>query len=171
MVTEQATQSPTIVTRASSVQVAILYAVQIVACAVILLAGYRATKAPSVEWAIVTAAVVLQPGLKESLAASMNRIAANLIGAGVGLGIGELAGDSEWQFIVGLIVVIFICERLRLEQSLRSACVAVTIVMVAHGESLVASGVQRTASVVIGSGVALLAQYVTDVSRRRKAQG
>jgi uncharacterized membrane protein YgaE (UPF0421/DUF939 family) len=140
-------------------QMAAIYAVQMVVCSVILLAGYHAAGAPSVQWAIVSVAVVLQPGLKESMGASLSRIWANLIGAGVGLVVGLALGDSAWQFLLAVVIVIFVCQRLKLEQSLRSACVAVTIVMLTYQGRLVSSSLERTISVIVGSGLALLVQY------------
>jgi len=148
-------------------RIAALYAFQILFCAAILLAGYHIARAPSVQWAIVSAIMVMQPGLKESLNASFTRIAANLIGAAVGLGVGCLLGDSVWQFLLALALVIFICEAANLQGSLRSACVAVTIVMLTSEAHVVTSGLERAISVIVGCAVALLNEYGIAVWQRR----
>jgi uncharacterized membrane protein YgaE (UPF0421/DUF939 family) len=141
------------------VRTAAVYAAQVLCCAVILLTGYRLAHAPSVQWAIVSAVMVMQPGLKESVKASLDRIAANLIGAAVGLLVAWLVGDSAWQFLLALTAVIFICVGARLEGSLRSACVAVTIVMLTAEGNVVASGLERAISVIAGCAVALVVEY------------
>jgi uncharacterized membrane protein YgaE (UPF0421/DUF939 family) len=111
-------------------------------------------------------AVILQPGLQATLKASTSRIAANLIGAGVGLGIGLVLGDSYWQFLLALVITIFLCHGMRLDQSVRSACVAVAIVMLSSDGHLVSSSLERTTAVIIGCAAALAVGLGTIFIRR-----
>jgi uncharacterized membrane protein YgaE (UPF0421/DUF939 family) len=145
----------TIVSTRQSLHETVIYAAQMVFCSAVLLAGYRLAHAAAVQWAIITVAVILQPGLQATLTASTSRIAANLIGAAVGLGTGLILGDSYWQFILALLITIFLCHGIRLDQSMRSACVAVAIVMLSSEGHLVSSGLERTTAVIIGCAAAL----------------
>src|SRR6202035_3012665 len=70
-----------------AVAAAALFAAQAVACTVLLLWGYQLVRAPGAMWAIISALLVLQPGLVQSLSASIIRILANSVGAIVALAV------------------------------------------------------------------------------------
>jgi uncharacterized membrane protein YccC len=143
--------------------VAFLFAAQVVACAILLHVGYYLTGAESVYWAIISSILVLQPGLSQSINASATRIAANLIGALTGLLIGYFLGTEAWHVIIAMVAVIFICEPLRLDFGLRTACVSAIIVMTSHvRENVLANGIERFLAVVIGCVLALGVQFVAD---------
>jgi uncharacterized membrane protein YgaE (UPF0421/DUF939 family) len=149
------------------------YALEVTLCVVLLRLGYQRFEASSVIWAIVTAVVVLQPGVQQSLVASAQRIVANLIGACVGFATQLLPASLDgWRNLPGLVVVVFLCQVLRLEQSLRTACVSLLIVT-ASAESVGSTALQRCGSVVVGSFTALavqgLVELVVGQLRRRSA--
>ncbi|MDB5386225.1 MAG: rane protein [Planctomycetaceae bacterium] len=147
---------------------AVIFAAQVVVCAALLHFGYHLAGASGVYWAIISAILVLQPGLSQSLNASVIRIAANLIGAMIGLLVGYSLGTDGWHVVLAMVAVIFICEPLRLDFGLRTACVSAIIVMTAHGsESVLTNSVDRFIAVVVGCGLALVVQLLADRVRRR----
>lgn len=147
---------------------AILFAGQVIVCAVLLHSGYYLFRAQGVYWAIISAILVLQPGFAQSVNASVTRIAANLIGALIGLVIGYSLGTGSWQVVSAMVIVIFICEPLRLDFGLRTACVSAIIVMTAHGsESVLTNSIERFLAVVVGCGLALVVQLLADRIREK----
>lgn len=152
--------------------IATLFAGQVIVCTLILQAAYFALRAPGVNWAIISAVLVLQPGIAQSLSASAVRIAANLIGAITGLLIGYSLGTGWPQILAGMVAVIFICEPLRLDYGLRTACVSVIIVMTANGGiDVLTASFDRFVAVVAGCGLALLVQLLADRIREQLGWG
>jgi len=145
----------------------ISYALQVVFCSSVLWGAYAQFDASGANWAVVSSVVVLQPGLTQSVQASVFRIAANLLGALVGLGFGWTLGTGAWQTIAAMAVVVICCLALRLEQSLRTACVSVIIVMTASLGNLATTGVQRVIAVFIGSTLAVVVQLAFEAGLRR----
>jgi hypothetical protein len=147
---------------------ATLFSAQVLICAGVLHAGYHLAGANDVYWAIISAILVLQPGLLQSANASVTRIAANMIGAVTGLTISYALGTDGWHVAIALVVVIFICEPLRLDFGLRTACVSAIIVMTAHGgESVLLNGVERCLAVVIGCSLAMVVQLLAERVRQK----
>ncbi len=149
----------------------IVYAVQVVLCSGLLWGVYAQVGAPGANWAVVSSVVVLQPGVTQSIQASIFRIVANLLGALVGLAFGSTLGTGAWQVIVAMVVVVFCCLALRLEQSLRTACVSVIIVMTASLGSIATTGMQRVIAVVVGSTLAVVVQLLFEAAFRRLRNG
>jgi uncharacterized membrane protein YccC len=143
-----------------------VFAVQVIICSVILRVGFHLANARWSLWAMVSAATALLPGWKDSLASSWRLMAANWIGAAVALAVGLVLGDGSWQFLPALLIVIFVCSAFHLDQSLRSACVAVFIVLLIKQEQFVKTGIQRAIAVTIGCALAVLVEWVTRCVRR-----
>ncbi len=97
----------------------------------------------------------------------MFRILANLIGVAVGFGTAWLLGTDPWHVIFAMLMVVLCCLGLRLEQSLRSACVSVIIVMTTGDGHVVANGVQRAVGVSIGATLAVTVQLLLEAVLRR----
>ncbi len=118
-------------------------------------------------WAGVSAVVVLQPGVEQSLQASVFRIAANVIGASVGFACGSLLGTGLLPMLLGMWIVVLCCLALRLEQSLRTACVSVIIVVSNSLGNVSTGSVQRVSAVMIGSTLAVAVQYLLQQALHR----
>jgi len=140
---------------------AAIFGVQMVVCATLLHAGYNMVGAPSGVWAIASAALVVQPGLKDSLTVSGRRIRSNFIGAAAALSIGLIFGDGYGQFLAALILTIAICTACGFDQGVHTACVACIIIMLIRQDRVFISGIERAISVAIGCGVGLGAALVT----------
>jgi uncharacterized membrane protein YgaE (UPF0421/DUF939 family) len=156
--------------RRQSLLFAMLFAAEATLCTVILWIGYAWAKAPDLGWAMVSAFLVLQPEFSQSLSIALTRVAANLIGAAIGLAVGGALGVGMAQLIAAIILSSIVCGLLRLDAALRTACVAIVIVMNANRTSIVASGADRFASVTIGCLTGVLLQLATQRLTRRFRQ-
>jgi len=155
-------QSPRAVDR-SSVLGAALYAVEAVICASAVSFVYRYFQLGSALWAVVSAVLVLQPGLAQSYGASATRFVSNLIGALAGVAVDRLFGHGWAEVMVALILVVGLCELLRLDQGLRTACATVLIVMMSSTSDVVAYATEsRVLAVIIGCSTALAVRMAAD---------
>jgi uncharacterized membrane protein YgaE (UPF0421/DUF939 family) len=150
-----------------SFQTAVWYAGQVVLATALLLEGYRWYGSPAGLWAVVSAALVVQPVMDQSIAASAVRIAANTVGGVAGICIGYFLGDGIWQFLLALVLVVFICDFLKLDLGLRTACVSVAVIMLRAEGRVVTTSRERLVAVVIGCVVALLVQLLAEALRKR----
>jgi uncharacterized membrane protein YgaE (UPF0421/DUF939 family) len=142
-----------------------LYIAQAIICILALKALYACVGWPGVLWAMISAVLALQPGTAQSLATSIVRILANTVGAVVGYGVGRYLGDGLWQLLAALTLVVIVCESLRLDPALRTACVAVIIVLTANAGHVLTSSFERFYAVLLGCGMAMVVQIITDVLR------
>lgn len=137
---------------------ALIFAAQAVICTLAALAIYYWAGAAGGMWAAVSAILVLQPGVHKSLAASFVRVLANLIGVGTGVIVSMVFPHGPAAVAVSLVVVVLLCELLRLDLGLRSACASLLIVTLSPDPALLHRGEQRAVAVMVGCGIALLLQ-------------
>lgn len=154
-------------TTLETLQTAVFYTAQLVVCSLLLLEGYHIEGSPAALWAVVSAANVIQPAMGQTISESAVRIGANLVGAISGIIVGQICGDGIWQFCAALVVVVAICEALKLDLGLREACVSVAVVMISREGSFVGTGMQRLLAVIVGCVTALFIQLLADVVRRK----
>jgi uncharacterized membrane protein YgaE (UPF0421/DUF939 family) len=140
---------------------AFIAAGQAAVSSLILIYGYRFAGRHDVLWAVVSAVLVVQPGFRQSLTASVTRMVANLVGALTGLIVGVVIKDPTAAVIIALIVVILLCELWRLDLGVRSACASVIIVMMAGEGPLWGTSVHRVIAVAIGCSVAIVVQLLS----------
>jgi uncharacterized membrane protein YgaE (UPF0421/DUF939 family) len=145
---------------------AALYIAQAIICILALNALYSAIGWLGVLWAMISAVLALQPGTAQSLATSILRILANTVGAIVGYLVGRYLGDGLWQLLAALTIVVILCETARLDPALRTACVAVIIVLTANNGNVRTSSFERFWAVLMGCGMAMAVQIITDILRR-----
>jgi uncharacterized membrane protein YgaE (UPF0421/DUF939 family) len=143
---------------------AALYAAQAVVCVLLLKVLFSHFHWPAQIWATISAVLALQPGWSQSVVTSVIRIIATTVGAGVALMVSRIHFHPELQLIVSLVIVVFVCELLRLDTALRTACVAVIIVLTANAGSIVNTGKDRFFATMVGCLMALLVQLVTDLA-------
>jgi uncharacterized membrane protein YgaE (UPF0421/DUF939 family) len=147
----------------------LVQALEAIVCTFGLMWLFAIANQPGAIWALVSAVIVLRPGFEDSLHASKVRIAANVVGALVGVSVGTIAGSARApQIALALALVILICLWPPLEQGVRSACAGVVIVMMHEGSgSFRHMGLERLAAVLIGCLAALLVGYVGNNLGRR----
>jgi uncharacterized membrane protein YgaE (UPF0421/DUF939 family) len=139
----------------------LLQGIEAMACALLLAYGFRVAGKPGAIWALVSAVVILRPGFEDSLRASQARVAANLLGAVMGVAVGSSLGTRPVPIAIALFLVVLLCRWEPLLPAVRSACVGVVIVMM-HEGPLRQSGYERLIAVTIGCAVALAISYMGD---------
>ncbi len=149
-----------------SLKTAALYAAQVVVASSLLLVGYHYVNERQSVWALVSAMAVTEPALQQSIVASATRIAASIVGGVAGMLAVHFLGYGAWQFLLTIVVVIFLCERLRLDSAVRNACVTVVIVMMFQEGKLFAWGSGRVIAVVVGCVLALMVQLAFDRAQK-----
>jgi uncharacterized membrane protein YccC len=123
-------------------------------------------------WALISVITVTEPERSAAFLAFNSRIVNTLIGCAVGLSFLYLLGPSFWSILLGIIVSVIICTSLiRVPGSWRVAPVTVAIIMnpiVLGGGCAagLATAIERTVEVLIGSAVALLVTYVASLIHR-----
>jgi uncharacterized membrane protein YgaE (UPF0421/DUF939 family) len=83
-----------------SLAAAFVFAAQAALCALLVPVVFNVAHWPGITWALVSSVLILQPGLRLSVAASLTRFVANMLGAGVGTLLGMTLGETS--FSVGL---------------------------------------------------------------------
>jgi uncharacterized membrane protein YgaE (UPF0421/DUF939 family) len=157
--------------REISMAQALVFAAQAVICTVAAVAIYAWAGSAGGMWAAVSAVLVLQPGVQKSLAASLVRVVANLVGVGIGVLVSLAFPHGLIAVAVSLILVIVICEVLRLDMGLRSACASLLIVTLSPDPALLHRGEQRAVAVCIGCGIALILQLALHFVRGQRGAG
>jgi uncharacterized membrane protein YgaE (UPF0421/DUF939 family) len=151
-----------------TLQTAALYAGQVVLAVTLLMEGYHLWTSQSALWAVVSAILVVQPAMEQSIATSAVRIAANTVGGVAGIVVGTFLGDGIWQFLLALLLVVLICEIFRFDLALRTACVSVAVIMFRSDVGQVATtGWERLFGVVIGCLTALCVQLLAEWLRKK----
>jgi uncharacterized membrane protein YgaE (UPF0421/DUF939 family) len=145
----------------------VVQAIEATVCTFGIVWGFAAAGKPGAIWALVSAVIVLRPGFEDSLRASEVRIAANVVGALVGVAATMATGSAGAPAIaLALALTIVICHWRPLEKGVRSACAGVVIVMM-HEGSIPHMGLERLAAVLVGCLAALVVGYVGDKLSRR----
>ncbi len=127
---------------------------------------------PNPLWALISVIIVTEPELSAAFLAFNSRIVNTLIGCAVGLSFLYLLGPRQWSILLGIIVSVIICTSfIRVPGSWRVAPVTVAVLMtpsvLGGGRSAgLATAIDRTVEVLIGSAVALLVTYVASLVQR-----
>src|SRR5579862_9142126 len=153
-------------TTPQSLGLAVVFAIEALIAAIILLAIYTFFSLNGYWWSLVSAILVLQPGVEQSFNTALVRIAANIVGASAGLAVGFYFGVEIPAVLAAIVIVVFVCEVFRLDLGLRSACVSVIIVMTHEGRVL-ESGAERFIAVISGCLLALVLQLVVESTLSR----
>ena len=153
-----------------------LYAAQACLSVFVILHAYQLMRIKNPLWAVVSAVLILQPGINQSLANSLTRVVANAVGMAIGALVELIHGHGALGLCEGLIAVIVVCEVLRLDAGLRTACATLLIVMMPGG-FILGRGAERVQAVAIGCACGVAIQLLTSGAfnffgrlRRKEAQ-
>ena len=138
--------------------VGISYALRTTASAVLSLLVCKWLHIESPIWAVVSAVVVILPKVEGSVSSAALRVIANLVGATVGVIVGALGLSPVPSLIIGLLGVAGACRLLRIDDTARTASVAVVIVLLRMPGlpgTLLGSSETRVLLVMLGCNVAL----------------
>ncbi|MBV8780704.1 MAG: FUSC family protein [Phycisphaerae bacterium] len=152
-------------TKRETAAFAALYVLQASCCVLFLEWFYKATGWPGMIWAIISSVLALQPGMSQSFVTAVLRIMANTVGASVAFVIGSWLGTGQWQLLLAIAIVVASCEVLHIDLALRTACVAVVIVLTESNGLLRTSSLERFGAVICGCLTALVIQAITDLIR------
>jgi uncharacterized membrane protein YgaE (UPF0421/DUF939 family) len=117
---------------------------------------------PGAAWAAVSALLVIQPSLHPSWQASLLRCQANLLGALIGVGLVQTIGANFLSLGLGVLLTGLICHYTRLDEGLRSAYVAVVIIVLTVDSNAWTASVDRIIAVLIGCLSAILISVLFD---------
>jgi uncharacterized membrane protein YgaE (UPF0421/DUF939 family) len=148
------------------------YGIEVLSSVMILLWGYNLAGAQGSIWAIITAVLILQPGIDNSMSASGVRIVATLLGASVGTAATLLIGAGAVALLAGILVTVILCYLVRLDLHVRQACLTVPIVQMWRSGSVVHVDYERITAILAGCIVPVIVQFayeqlVREVRRRR----
>ena len=112
-------------------------------------------------WSLVSILLVLSPEGKEAINLAEVRIKANLVGAGTGLLLFFIHPPAFFMICLGVVIVLMICELLKLQVATRSALASVVIISIHEtGKYFWQVAVERAAGVIGGCLIALLITYI-----------
>ncbi len=112
-------------------------------------------------WSMVSILLVLSPEGKEAINLAEVRIKANLVGAGTGLLLFFLHPPAFVMICLGVIIVLIICELLKLQVATRSALASVIIICIHEsGKYFYQVALERAGGVIGGCLIALLITYL-----------
>ncbi len=107
-------------------------------------------------WGCISAVIVLQSNVGATVTASRDRLLGTFIGAAFGFGFSLLPIPLLFSYILALLVAVVAGGLLKMSNSLRLACVTITIVMLVHTDGpRWGLAFDRVAEVVMGILVAL----------------
>lgn len=121
------------------------------------------------QWSIISALLVLAPEGKDSIALSVARMKANIIGASVGLAVFLLTLSQFVALGLGVVATILICTFFKLGVAMRSALAALIIVLINDdGGNKWQLGVDRMMSVIAGCLIAMGITYLFMFMQRKQ---
>lgn len=143
------------------------YALRALSAAMLALLLGRLLHLESSLWAVVSAVVVIMPTNDASVTSALLRVIANVVGAGAGAAIAALHLGVPAGLAAGILLVSALCSLLAIDGAVRSANVALVIVLVRNPDSVMGSSEVRVAQVLLGCACALAVTIVAAAIERR----
>ena len=142
---------------------AMVFSAKAAVATVVAVLGYDLIQLPGAPWvAAVSAVLVTQPDLHASFQASMMRVLANLAGAFGGALLLATLGQPLVAMALGVLLTGLICYRLKQDDAMRPAFVAVIIVTLIGENDKWHNSLDRVLAVIIGCGCALMVGFLFD---------
>ena len=115
----------------------------------------------NIAWSLISVLLVLSPEGKDAISLAMNRIKANVVGAGSGLCCLLVAPSGMWMLCLGIALTLTLCYLFRLETGARSAMAAVVIIMLRQeGTHVWNTALERVAAVFAGCILGLIITFI-----------
>jgi uncharacterized membrane protein YccC len=119
-------------------------------------------------WALVTAVVVTQPALDDTLTASKNRILGTLVGAAAGFVVLELAQHGLARAPLFWLALLPLAVLTAYQQSLRLSCITlIIVVLVPSSAGLFARPLDRVFGILLGTAASILVAEVIRTSENK----
>lgn len=116
---------------------------------------------PQLYWVLLSIVLVISPEAKDSKKIAIERFKANLIGSGIGLLCYFIGTPDRFIIAVGIILTISVCYFFNLMEVVRTAVVAIIIVMIHEQDSLSWTAAVEHLGVAIGCVIGLLVTVIT----------
>lgn len=149
-------------------------AVRIIAACALAYIGSKFIGLREDYWALVTAVVVTQPALSDTLSAGRDRVLGTLIGAVAGLGVIEASEFGFSSFALFWIALIPLSVLTGVKPNLRLCCVTlVIVVLVPATGSPFARPLERIVEILLGTLASIIVSAATPTRPRNEgaAQG
>jgi uncharacterized membrane protein YgaE (UPF0421/DUF939 family) len=117
-------------------------------------------------YAVIAAIVVTDPSPQVTRRTGLLRLVGNIIGAGLGGGLGSLLGHSPLVMAGGVLISILLCELIGLKDAAKITGYITGIVILFHGDSPWAYAWARFIETSIGLGFAILVGSLAEVLGR-----
>jgi uncharacterized membrane protein YgaE (UPF0421/DUF939 family) len=128
----------------------------------VIIGFYLFRRFPEVgAWCLISIVLVLSPDRKDAMNLALNRIKANLVGAGIGLTLFFIHPMNLLMMSIGVLLTIIVCQLLKLQDVSRSAAVSVIIILLHQkGAYFWDVALERAGGVVGGCIIAMLITFV-----------
>ncbi len=117
---------------------------------------YQVLNLPEGYWAVISAVIVMEASVQDSIRLSWFRFAGTAIGAVLGLICVFLLGATPWSVGIAILVTTLVCTGLHLPESYRLASATAAIVILASQTNPAEFAFQRFLDVSVGILIALL---------------
>jgi uncharacterized membrane protein YgaE (UPF0421/DUF939 family) len=117
---------------------------------------YKLLNLPEGYWAVISAIIVMESSVQDSIRLSWFRFAGTAIGAVVGLVSVLVLGATPWSIGIAILTTTLVCTVLNLPESYRLAGVTAAIVILASRTNPGEFALQRFTDVSVGILIALL---------------
>ena len=132
----------------------------------LIMGGYHLWTTQSPLWAVVSAILVVQPAMEQSIGTSAVRHRRQHRRRGGGYFVATFLGDGIWQFLLALLLVVLFARFSSLIWHC-TACVSVAVIMLRSDNGMVATtGWERLFGVVIGCLTALCVQLLAEACEK-----
>lgn len=113
-------------------------------------------------WALLSIVLVISPEAKDSKRLAIERFKANFIGSGIGLLCFLIGAPNFFMIIVGIVLAIIICYVFKLMNVVRTAIVALIIVLIYERDNMSWMGaIERFSGVALGCLIGLAITVIT----------
>lgn len=112
-------------------------------------------------WCLISVILVLSPEGYDAVKLAINRIKANLVGAGVGILFLLFPLTNPLNLALGASLSLYLCFLLKLEDAAKSTLAALVIILLYQdGNELIDASWQRLIAVIAGCVIGLLVTYI-----------
>jgi uncharacterized membrane protein YccC len=121
---------------------------------------------PEIYWSLITAVVVTQPDLTNTLAAGRDRVVATLAGAALGLVVLEASARGAPRLLLFWVALAPLAMLTAIKPNLRLSCATLIVVVLvpSTGEAL-ARPLDRVVEILVGVAASVIAAAAIDPSR------
>lgn len=115
----------------------------------------------NIGWSLISAILVIAPEGRDTIAIAVNRIKANVVGAGMGLLCLLISSSTMWTMSLAVVLTLILCYLFNLDIATRAALAGAVIVML-HQEPghLWDTALDRVIAVLVGCALGLGVTFV-----------